>query len=327
MDTLTSLISAPLKWAGVNSTDKPSFKNNSSKLLVGKDKPLYTQSVNHRTIHCIKNGRVIKRQWVNRSFVPRENKGRISSTPKEWTRADKKAWSQYHHEYQIMVKLSHNNCIAYKGKFDVLKTQWPSRKFATHAGFYLRMEYGGQPLMDTAHKQRFTSKRYLQAVMQGLEGLQHMHNKKLVHQDFKLENLVITTKNKKDTVKLIDFEHAFEKKESHTRPRIFGGTAGYMAPENKQQERVSTASDVYSAGFAIADVLQRQGLIGKLVHSADPLIWTKPNLIPTEKGKQQNIEPLLKLVKAMLTENPANRPSLEQVIPKLYEAIDNLPDD
>ncbi|KIH51671.1 immunoglobulin I-set domain protein [Ancylostoma duodenale] len=92
-------------------------------------------------------------------------------------------------------------------------------------------------------------KDYMRQILQGLE---HMHNKQIVHLDLKPENILLKTKTSKD-IKLIDFGLARKLDPKKTEKLLFG-TPEFCAPEVVNYEPVGLSTDMWSVGV-IAYVL------------------------------------------------------------------------
>lgn len=93
------------------------------------------------------------------------------------------------------------------------------------------------------------------------DGLSAAHAKGIVHRDLKPENIVITDD---DQVKILDFglakdvvvgEHDTTTEVHHTEPGRVLGTIGYMSPEQLRGEAVGPASDIFSLGCVLYELL------------------------------------------------------------------------
>jgi eukaryotic-like serine/threonine-protein kinase len=97
---------------------------------------------------------------------------------------------------------------------------------------------------------------YLEAVplaLQACAGLQHAHDAGLVHRDVKPANLLV---REDDVLKIADFGIA--RAAELTRLTQHGtvlGTAAYLSPEQAAGEEVTTATDIYSLGAVVYELL------------------------------------------------------------------------
>lgn len=91
------------------------------------------------------------------------------------------------------------------------------------------------------------------AVMRGmLTGLNVAHNRGLVHRDIKPDNILIAGDH---TVKLADFGLVRAASESNRSTDQIVGTVAYIAPEQVDGTPLSLATDVYSAGIVLFELL------------------------------------------------------------------------
>ncbi|MCD4653131.1 serine/threonine protein kinase, partial [bacterium] len=88
------------------------------------------------------------------------------------------------------------------------------------------------------------------AIIQVLETLRYLHDRKIVHRDIKPANLVWTENNK---VKLLDFGMAWSQQGKSDDD--LGGTAGYQAPELFLHKRVDPRIDIYSLGVCLYKII------------------------------------------------------------------------
>lgn len=88
-------------------------------------------------------------------------------------------------------------------------------------------------------------------------GLEHVHEKGIIHRDIKPGNVRIATDG---SVKLMDFGISKEMEEGDfkfglTRTGIIVGTPSYMSPEQAAGDRITTQSDIFSLGVMMYEML------------------------------------------------------------------------
>lgn len=87
---------------------------------------------------------------------------------------------------------------------------------------------------------------------QVLIGLLYLHDQGVVHRDIKCANLLVT---KESFVKLADFGVSANKPASASAAQDVAGTPHWMAPEIITQSGFSTASDIWSVGATVIELL------------------------------------------------------------------------
>jgi tRNA A-37 threonylcarbamoyl transferase component Bud32 len=148
-------------------------------------------------------------------------------------------------------------------------------------------------------------------VRQAALGLQHAHEKGMVHRDLKPHNLMLTARG---VVKVLDFGLAKLASERRSRDGLtldnaVMGTPGYMAPEQAQKTKTADIrADIYALGCTLFCLLTgRQPFTGDdalqviVAHIQDPP--------PPVEGLQPEVPAgLAALVARMLAKDPAERP-------------------
>ncbi|MDO4908744.1 MAG: protein kinase [Corynebacterium sp.] len=90
----------------------------------------------------------------------------------------------------------------------------------------------------------------LQVIKSVLRGLSVIHNAGMVHRDIKPENILI---NQNHEIKLADFG-LIQRGGDRTSANVLG-TVDYMSPEQVQGRRLGPASDIYSVGIVLFELL------------------------------------------------------------------------
>jgi eukaryotic-like serine/threonine-protein kinase len=123
---------------------------------------------------------------------------------------------------------------------------------------YLAMEYvEGSSITETCDRRRATLRQRLQLFRQVLDVVQFAHTHLIIHRDLKPSNILLTPEGR---VVLVDF--GIGKLLGETSPQgqlteIFGNplTLDYAAPEQISKQTLSTASDIYSLGVILHEML------------------------------------------------------------------------
>jgi len=129
--------------------------------------------------------------------------------------------------------------------------------------------------------------RILALLSQVTDVLATLHANGVVHRDLKPDNVMVRRGRQGEEAVLIDFGIALLDADNDALKRY--GTAGYIAPEQAQGEKVDGRADIYSLGKMIAEIWLGDGRNGA---------------VP---------KPLAGLVDQMLQASPAKRPTLDAV--------------
>lgn len=158
-----------------------------------------------------------------------------------------KNYSQLKYEIEIHVRLKHKNIIEMYAYFY-------DENF-----IYILFEYARfGSLFDVLKNQNklITKDKIFQIIYQISKALLHLKQKKIVHKDIKLENILVTELNEKNIiVKLGDFGCAtqcFTKKIFQFSKK---GTAQYLSPEIIITHKFDYKADVWALGIIIYEIL------------------------------------------------------------------------
>jgi serine/threonine protein kinase len=116
---------------------------------------------------------------------------------------------------------------------------------------FIVMEYvPGSSLAEAGH---LAPERVVELGMQACAGLQHAHDAGVVHRDVKPANLLV---REDGVLKIVDFGIARAVESTrYTQAGTLLGTAAYLAPEQIAGEDATPASDIYSLGAVLYELL------------------------------------------------------------------------
>lgn len=154
---------------------------------------------------------------------------------------------RFHQEAQAAARLSHPNVVSV---YDV------GEEGGQH---YLVMEYvAGQNLRDLLKQRgRLPWEDAVSIACQVCEALQHAHDNNIVHRDVKPHNILVTSAGR---VKVTDFglARALVTEATITYPGAVMGSVHYLSPEQARGQTVGKASDIYSLGVVLYEMLTGQ---------------------------------------------------------------------
>lgn len=136
---------------------------------------------------------------------------------------------------------------------------------ATQDGLpYFAMEHiPGPAITEYADRIRMTIRDRLGLFCQLCEGVQHMHQKGIIHRSLKPSNVLVDSRSGSPLVKIIDFGVAKAMNERLTERRVeteYGriiGTPEFMSPEQAEgtSKDVDTRTDIFSLGLILYELL------------------------------------------------------------------------
>lgn len=148
------------------------------------------------------------------------------------------------------------------------------------------------------------------------ESLSEAHELGIVHRDVKPDNVfLLRPGSARELVKVLDFGVAKSLEPVHdgpvTKTGMVCGTPDYMSPENVTGEGVSPASDVYSVGVLLYQMMtgttpfQADSLVGVMVHH----VQTPPRPMRALMAGRPLSPGMERLVQRCLSKRPADRPA------------------
>jgi serine/threonine protein kinase len=167
---------------------------------------------------------------------------------------DQRVLDLFKNEIQMARLVTHPNvCRIY----DLAEHDEPATNGTRRLTYFLTMELlTGETLAD--HLKRngpLSSELALTIVGQLAAALQAAHDAGVVHGDFKPGNVMLLPNPDGLRVVVMDFGLAVFREQAGLRPESAGGTPAYMAPEQHDGGRVTTATDVFSLGLVIAEMI------------------------------------------------------------------------
>lgn len=160
----------------------------------------------------------------------------------------------------------------------------------------------------------FSEERFLDIFQQVCSALTHAHEQGVIHRDLKPSNIMITRKDGKDHVRILDFGiaklvDASETAQHLTQTGELFGSPLYMSPEQCTGTQVDARSDIYSLGCVMfeaisGDVPFRGGSVVETIHkhvNSSPPGFTASQLSELTKQKMEWI------ILRCLAKNPDER--------------------
>ncbi|KAJ7572185.1 kinase-like domain-containing protein [Mycena floridula] len=146
-------------------------------------------------------------------------------------------------EIDLLKNLNHPNIVKYKG---FVKT----REY-----LYIILEFCENGSLHAISKRfgKFPEKLVAVYIAQVLEGLMYLHDQGVIHRDIKGANILT---NKDGTVKLADFGVASSTTTGAVSNDAVVGSPYWMAPEVIEQSGATTASDIWSVGCLVIELLE-----------------------------------------------------------------------
>jgi eukaryotic-like serine/threonine-protein kinase len=146
----------------------------------------------------------------------------------------------------------------------------------------------GQSLSAVLKREHSLSwQRVARVATQVLKALMEAHGAGIVHRDIKPANIFLTSHaGEPDFVKVLDFGIAKSLRwgtKALTRQGEIMGTPGYMAPEHIESRPVTPASDIYSLGLMMAEMLSgKKTFAGSSVDQIVQQVSADPVPLPAE---------------------------------------------
>lgn len=152
---------------------------------------------------------------------------------------------RFEEERRVLARLSHPNIAA------LLDGGW-----TIDGSPFLVLEYvAGTPITEHCHESKLSLRQRVEVVLKVARAVAHAHQNLVVHRDIKPANILVTSTG---DPKLVDFGTSKLLEESGTDPTVThlrALTPRYASPEQLLGLSVTTASDVYSLGVVLYELL------------------------------------------------------------------------
>jgi beta-lactam-binding protein with PASTA domain/tRNA A-37 threonylcarbamoyl transferase component Bud32 len=172
--------------------------------------------------------------------------------------------------------------------------------------YYIAMEYlDGRSLKRIVQEEApLDPDRAIGLTIQVLRAARFAHRRGIIHRDFKPQNVIVDAEGR---AKVTDFGIARAGASDMTQTGSIMGTAQYLSPEQAQGEPVSAASDLYSIGIILYEMLT--GRVPFEGESAVTIALKQVNERPTPPGAYNSaVGPALEtVVMRALEKHPAQR--------------------
>ena len=150
--------------------------------------------------------------------------------------------TRLYHEARSAAILHHPNIVTI---FDLFQDQ--------EVNFMVMELLEGRTLQQViARREVFTLRMKLDVMLQICAGVQHAHERGIIHGDLKPANLFLT---KDGLVKVMDFALSKTSASEMTQAGLVAGTPSYMSPEQIQGTQIDVRSDIFSMGVTFYEFL------------------------------------------------------------------------
>lgn len=148
----------------------------------------------------------------------------------------------------------------------------------------------------------------LKWVSEMADAMAYVHSASIIHRDIKSPNFFLVA----DRVLLGDFGLC---RRAVTQTITVGGTDVYMAPEMVMGQRYGKEADMWAIGCVLFEVCSGKfmweipGILGAQAAASPEATQRLLNVVPTGYSKE-----LIGIISSLLTPNPAQRPTAEDVL-------------
>ncbi|XP_048035564.1 serine/threonine-protein kinase ppk11-like [Megalobrama amblycephala] len=212
-------------------------------------------------------------------------------------------------EIDVLKNLHHGYVVGYEGSFEDRESGF----------FYIVSEYcAGGDLFKMMQTQNnigfFEEQQILEWLVQICLALQYLHKNNVLHRDIKPQNVFLTEDG---YINLGDFGCSKVRQSADEYATSVVGAELYTSPEI-YQNRHNSKSDIWSLGWLIHDLCMLDvwsNIIERRCVHANSLRGTKPDISNRYSNNLQT------LIKEMLSCDPRDRPSADEILAKPFLSI------
>ena len=231
----------------------------------------------------------------------------------DYASGDKRKMNSLRHEIQIFKKLKHPHIVRYYEIREEKYTVYIFMEF-TKGGSVRKLILRKGALCQTV------ASKYCQHI---LEGLPYLHDKKIVHRDFKCANILL---DKFDNAKLCDFVISKENDNVSLRSCCYteSRTLSWMAPEVIERNKYGRKSNILSFGCKVLEILNKVPPYHELkAHCANcaMLKVVSENIVP--HFPRDTSDPCKAFTKMCLQKYPECRSSAKDLLKHRFTSIWN----
>lgn len=212
-------------------------------------------------------------------------------------------------EAKILEKLSHPNIIKF---IEVFRSTKPTATLNIVMDFAAGGDMQKRIKMQKQRGKYFTENVILDWFTQICLALKHIHDKKILHRDLKSQNIFLTENG---LVKLGDFGIAKCLNFTMEKASTIVGTPYYLSPEIVQNLPYSFKSDIWSLGVLLYEMICLKMPFDASSLPMLSLKITRGNYNPIPSVFSSEIK---NLVKSLLSVEIVKRPSINEILSKLY---------
>ena len=181
----------------------------------------------------------------------------------------------------------------------------------------LYIEDGGKNFDEQSYEKSFTEKEVLELFKGVFYGLKYLHDRNIFHGDIKLQNMVTNPRTKR--IALIDFGLSEELDPKDPYSSKVYGTLLYLAPETHKGEKHGLAADIYAAGVSMFILLYEDFPYEFNSSYTEYAIHQMNDDVDIKALENKGISlKTCKLLSKMLSRNPNERPTIDEIIEDLY---------